>query len=101
MPFSGGNSSGGGENINHFGAVRVRVTGSGSLVPTLIGLDSVVTVTLTSIVMASSPGLQPTVLSNFVGQRARLQLQTTTLNATFDINRILVFTKPLYTSYPQ
>ncbi|HYV51985.1 MAG TPA: hypothetical protein VE971_01715 [Candidatus Eisenbacteria bacterium] len=101
MPYSGGNSAGGGENINHFGAVRVRVKGSGLLIPTLIGFDSVASSVLASISMGASPGLQPTVLANFVGQRVQLQLQTTSLNDKFDINRIIVFAKALYTSYPQ
>jgi hypothetical protein len=100
MPFSGGNSAGTGENINHFAAVRVRVKGSGNLIPTLIGFDSVLTQTLANIAMGASPGLQPTVLANFVGQRVQLQLQTTTLNDNFDINRIIVFAKPIFTSYP-
>lgn len=101
MPFAAGDSVGGGDQINHFGAVKIRVVGTGILRPKLYALDNAFTVTLATITMASSPGKTPVVLTNLVSQRARLELKTTTINEKAKINRIVLYVKPIYTGYPQ
>lgn len=100
MPYSGGQSGGGGDNIHHYGVVRLRVTGSGNLQLAFTGLDDVVTANLTPIAMAATPGREPRVLANFVGQRARFKIQTTVKDETFRINRIIIFAKPIWSEYP-
>lgn len=98
--YSGGESGGGGENILHYGAVRLRVNGTGNLQLAFTGLDDVVTATLSSLVMASSPGREPRVLANFVGQRARFKVLTNQKDEIFKINRIVIFAKPIWTDFP-
>lgn len=100
MPYSGGSSAGGGEDILHYGVVRLRVTGTGNLKLAFTGLDDVVTANLTPIVMASTPGREPRVLANFVGQRARFKVQTTEKDEVFRVNRIVIFAKPIWADYP-
>lgn len=100
MPYSGGNSVGGGENYNHFGGIRLRVVGSGVLRPKFYGLDSLKTSTLATITMASSPGTEPFKLANFTNQRARLELKTTGINENAKFNRIVVYIKPIWTGAP-
>lgn len=100
MPFSGGKSVGGGENLNHFHGVKVRVIGSGNLQMTLIGFDSVRTFALQNLAMTAAPGFEPTKLADFISQRARLQGTTTSINNTFNINRIIVYMKEVYTEVP-
>lgn len=90
-----------GENINHFNAIRVWVTGSGNLKPKLYSLSDVKTKDLSPIVMEAAAYKQPTVLTNFSQQRAALELKTTEINETFAISRIIIFAKPVATSYPQ
>ena len=90
-----------GENINHFNSIRVLVTGSGNLIPTLYSLSDTETVSLTSIAMLAATNKQPTVLTNFIQQRAALELKTTEINETFIISRIILFARPIFTSYPQ
>lgn len=88
------------EDILHFGAVRLRVVGSGNLRMTFIGLDDKVTQVLKPLVMSATPGVEPTRLSNFKGQRARLKLYTSAINEYMIINRIIVFVRPIATGYP-
>lgn len=90
-----------GENINHFNGIRVRVTGSGNLIPTLYSLSDTKSQELAPIAMESETNIQLTKLANFIQQRASLELKTTEINEVFTINRIIIFVKPLFTSYPQ
>jgi hypothetical protein len=89
-----------GENIQHFNAVRFRVNGTGILRSTFYSLDDSVTQTLPNLTMATSPGLQPTILSNFIQQRARLECKTTAINEYVKINRIIIFSREIFSSYP-
>jgi len=100
MPGTGGFAGSSTENIQHFGAVRTRITGSGNLIPTFIGLDSTLSSQLASIVMSTTSGREPRVLANFVGQRARLEFKTVNANEFFNVNRIIIFIKPMYTEFP-
>lgn len=88
------------ENILHFGAVRLRVNGSGNLDMKFIGLDDQIENNLKPLAMSATPGKEPLVLSNFKGQRARLRLSTDAINEYMIINRVVIFVKQLYTSYP-
>lgn len=95
-----------GESINHFNALRLRILGLGNLIVKLNSLpdssgDAVTTLTLNSVVMSNSTAIQPTVLSNFVEQRAQFELKTTEINEVFKITRIIVFMRPIASSYPQ
>lgn len=89
-----------GEAIIHFNAIRMRVVGSGQLRLSMVSLDSIETQTLVPLTMASATDIQPTRLCNFIKQRAQLELKTTSINEIFKINRIIVFAKPMFTSYP-
>jgi len=88
------------ESILHFGAIRVRVVGDGNLKAKLSSLDDVFSQDLVPITMESASGIQPTRLANFNSQRALLEIKTTEFDEYFRINRIILFVKELYTSYP-
>jgi hypothetical protein len=92
-----GNGDGG---VNHFGAIRMRLTGTGSLLMTLYSLDDVLSQPLVAFTMALTSNIEPTRLCNFNQQRAALKIQTTVIDEYFRINRIILFTKPIYTSFP-
>lgn len=89
------------ENILHYAAIRVRVKGSGNLLPTLIGLDELTAQSLENITMSQSPGIVVTKLANFQGQRVKLRLEVFDINEVFNVNRIVVYVKEIWTSYPQ
>lgn len=88
-------------DILHFGATRFRVTGSGDLDLALKGLDDDPTVNLTSIAMQATTGREPLVLCNYISQRGRLVGQTTSINDSFNVSKIVIFVKTLYSGYPQ
>lgn len=100
MPSTGGFSGSSSENIQHYGAVRLRINGIGNLIQTFFGLDNVLTQVLASLAMSNNPGVQPRVLSNFINQRARLELKTVAIDEVMRVNRILIFIKPIWTEYP-
>jgi hypothetical protein len=94
-------SSSGEEVVNHYGAIRLRVTGSANLRPTLYSLDEVRQTALTSLVLSSSTAIEPNRLANFTQQRAKLELRTININETFEISRIIIFIKPVAKSFPE
>jgi hypothetical protein len=85
----------------HFGSVRMRVTGSGVLRPTLQSLDEVNISTLPNVTMSATTNREPTVLSNFIDQRGQLKLETTAIDETFTVSKITIFIRPVATGYPQ
>jgi len=85
----------------HFNAVRLRVTGSGNLQLDLHSLSDVNSSSLTDVVLASLTNREPTILANFIEQRAYLEIKTTEINETFVISRITMFIKPVATGFPQ
>ena len=94
-------STGGEEVINHYGAVRLRATGSASLKLKLYSLDEVKQSTLTPIILSSSNNIEPNRLSNFTQQRAKLEIRTTEINESFLISKIIIFIKPTAKSWPE
>lgn len=88
------------ENILHFGAITVRVNGTGLLRMKLKSLDDVKTKVIAPITMSSTPGKEPTKLTNFNSQRARYRLETTAIDEYMKINRIVVWIKEIYTQFP-
>ena len=87
------------QDILHWAAVRMRVNGTGNLRMRFISLDSVQQQVLVPFILATLPGLQPTRLANFVSQRGMLEGKTTAINETFRINKIILFSKPLWGEY--
>lgn len=89
------------EVINHYGAVRLHVKGSGSLRLALYSLDDVKSTTLLPLTMQALTNIQPNRLSNFTQQKARLEIKTTAINETFEISKIIVFVRPVAKSFPE
>jgi len=89
-----------GENISHFAAIRVRVVGSGYLQMKAYSLDDVKSKVLVPLTMQTTNRIEPTRLVNFMEQRASFELKTTVFGERFKINRIILYMKEIYTSYP-
>lgn len=89
------------ELINHFGLIRLRLNGFGNLRMRLWSLDQVKNTILVPIVMQTVTNVEPTKLCNFTQQRTQLEVRTTAIDETFKISKIVIFTKPVATSYPQ
>jgi len=89
------------EVINHYGAVRLRVTGSANLQMTLFSLDEVQSYVMVPVTLESANNVEPNRLCNFIQQRAKLLIQTTNMNETFQISKIIVFVRPVAKSWPE
>jgi len=89
-----------GDNISHFAAIRIRSNGNGSLKMTVYSLDNIKFKQLVPFTMATQNRIIPTRLVNFTEQRASFEIKTTEIDEYFRINRITVFMKEMYTSYP-
>jgi hypothetical protein len=101
MPASAVLSGGsGGEVISHFSAVRIRVNGAGQLRLALFSLDDVTTITLVPLTMAAFTRIVPTRLCNFQEHRAALEIKTTSIDDKMRINRIIIFSRPVFTEWP-
>lgn len=88
------------DNIYHFGAIRTRINGSGVVIPKLYSMDDITSNVLTNITLATSPGKEPITLANMITQRARLEFKTTAKDAHMIINRIIIYSKLMYSMYP-
>lgn len=87
--------------IIHFGAARLRVTGSGNLRCSLHSLDDIKNSILPVIAMSASTNKEPVILSNFSDQRGCLEFKTTAIDETFAISKIVIFVKATASGYPQ
>ena len=89
------------EVVNHYGAIRLRVTGSANLQLTLLSLDEAQANVLAPIPINSINNVEPNRLANFTQQRAKLQIATINLNETFRISKIIIFVRPVAKSFPE
>ena len=89
-----------GENISHFAAIRIRLNGTGNLKMAVYSLDDVRSKTLIPFSMTTQARIIPTRIVNFVEQRASFELKTTEIDEYMRINRIVIYMKEIYTSYP-
>lgn len=85
----------------HYGFVTTRVTGTGILKLFLHSLDDVRNVQLPSIIMSSPTQKEEQVLANFVEQGAQLEIRTEALDETFNISKIVIFVKPVFSERPR
>ena len=91
----------GGQYINHFGSIRLRVTGSGTLNAKLVSMNTTTESILANITLQSTTPRYINQLANFNQQKAQLVLQTTDLNAYFFLRQIIFYVKPVAESFPQ
>lgn len=96
----GRKAAGQGELIHHVAAVRMRVVGSGNLTMALHSLDDIQITTLTPFAMAATTYIEPTRLANFKSQRILLRFGVNEIDEWFKIQRIIIYVKPVETSYP-
>lgn len=92
---------GGGLYINHCVAVRMRVTGSGTLKTRLLSLDGESTVQLPDVPMVATTQRYPNLLTNFNTQKYQVEISTEEIDETFNIHQIIIYNKPIASSYPQ
>jgi hypothetical protein len=91
-----------GENIIHFGALRLSVVGAGELQITAFGLsgNAVTSNPVRDVTLVSSTDTEPTRLLNVKKQRISFEFKVEEINEWFQFNRIIIFTKLIYTQGP-
>ena len=89
-----------GGNIVHFGAIRVRVVGTGNFRCTFYGFDKILSEALVPIVMSSTDSREKVRLSNFISGRGILRMETTDIGEFMKVNNVTIFAKPLWSEYP-
>lgn len=85
---------------NHYGFVRLRVTGSGDLQLRLLSLSETKESVIPPLALESSTSIEPTKKCNFNQQRAQLEFKTSEIDEVFQINKIIIYIKPFAENYP-
>jgi len=86
--------------IVHYTGLRMRIIGSGNLQMSMYSQDDIYSETLVPFAMQAATNIRPTRLMNFQHQRAMLEGKTTVINETFEINKIIIFAKAVFSQYP-
>lgn len=90
-----------GESEYHIVAIRSRILGNGNMQYSLEDYSQIQLNNLNPLVLQSATRFEPFVLSNFQSQRTRLIGQVVNLGEWFEINRLIIFAKPVAAEYPQ
>lgn len=101
MPFIKTAFLGAPMTLNHYGAIRIRVRGSGNLKTTLYSYDEIYSDPQANISMSTTTAIPATALSNFTQMLAKLDLRTTEIDEIFEVSQIIVYVKFVGTSFPQ
>lgn len=89
-----------GENINHFASVRLRVFGEGNLQIGAFGLADTLVKQLVDLPLEAATNVEPTRLMNVSLQRLSFEFKVTEFNEWFEIGRLVIYQKVLYTQGP-
>lgn len=89
------------EFVNHFNGVRLRVEGEGNLQTEFATLSNIKTQSLRPIAMLAATDQQEHRLANLKTEKAKFTFFVTELDEWFNIGRIIIFFKPVASSYPQ
>lgn len=82
--------------INHFGGIKLRVKGSGSLQITVQGEDNSNPVTALPLTLAASPGKELDRLINYVNEKCSIKLRTNQFGEYFILSEFTLFAKALW-----
>jgi hypothetical protein len=86
--------------INHFGGVKLRVVGSGSLQIQAAGEDGINSTTIPPLTLATAPGYEPDRIFNFINEKMSLRFRVSNFGEYYTINRIDIYGKPLWLRRP-
>ncbi len=87
--------------VNHYGGVRLRASGNGTLDLQFSGLDDTVTANIPSTVLATSPGRFLQSEFGLNSQKGRLKGYVDAYGEKFKITRITIFHTPIWVEEPK
>ena len=88
------------ENYTHYAGFRCRVIGFGNMRTRFYSLDKIDSVDMRSLTLSETNAREPTMLGNFVSQRAMLYIYTDAIDEFINISRLIIWTKPMWTQAP-
>lgn len=91
----------GGQYINHFNAVRLRINGTGTLLSQLNSLDEVYQVPMPNLTLQNTTNRYPNLLCNVTQPRIQYEMWTDEIDEVFKLKQIIIYSKPVRTGYPQ
>lgn len=86
--------------LHHFGGIKLRAKGAGNLLIDLYGEDDAGHVSIPSISLALSPGLEPDRLINFINEKMSIKFSVTNFQEYYVITRLDVWAKALWLRRP-
>jgi len=90
----------GGDNVQHFSTIRLRVTGQGFMYMSVQSLDGVRDKALVPLKLEAANRIIPNIIVNFVEQKACFEFRVDGLNEYVRMHRIIIYMKEIYTSTP-
>lgn len=87
--------------INHFGYMRLRVVGGGTLATTLYSEDGVNPTSGPSFSLSSTPGLEPDSLINYFNEKMSVKLGVTSIDDHYTVSRVDIWAKEMWLRRPQ
>lgn len=88
------------EYINHFTAIRTRLKGQGNILGTLYSYDEVQSDVLNPTAMSAVLDDPVTLLADFTSYVAKLELSTHDFDDVMNVSQIIIYAKPVATSFP-
>lgn len=86
--------------ICHFGGLKLRITGIGTLLVTCKGLDDSNPVVSPPFALLDNPGVQPHGLLNYINERVSLRLRTHLINERFSLTNLILYGRNLWLRRP-
>jgi hypothetical protein len=87
--------------VLHYTGTRMRVTGAGTLKQVFQSLDYINTQVLSTFPLRTSNNLNPFTIANFIDQNASLRVYMDALDDFMNVSTLVIFSKSIYTGYPQ
>lgn len=84
----------------HSNLVRIRALGSGNLDIEMLGYNDILTQTLPAVSLVSTQSRERDRLCNFTSQATKVKVSMDAINEWFNINSLIVFIKPSWSSGP-
>lgn len=88
------------ESINHYGGIKLRAIGSGSLELRVSGQSDGLVSNPSSLALSASPSRSLFRKINFQNERARFRFRAGSVNHWFEVHTVIIFCKELWKSIP-
>jgi hypothetical protein len=85
----------------HIVSVRMRISGSGEFLSTLLALEGDPEQVLTDVTLQSTPNRPVSLLANMTAMRVQFYGRMEAIDENFTLKNLTFYTKPVASGYPQ